>query len=605
MTSDGQQLTRERRSVIDAALALSTEFLSDPDLAAASRKTLQHAEELTGSQYGFLGVRHRGGRIRILAISEAAWDLVGGWRGHGNQQEEFARRGFLEFPWFTQLLEATMPDKQPLIVNDASAHVVSSMMEEGHPLVRRFIAAPMVASNRVNGIIVLANKAAPYDESDLRTLEVFASKVAVFEEHDRLSRTLERRADFAQALAQAGATMARAEDPPSLHRAACRAVTDGLEYAMATLVIRRPDGTVEHSITEGADGHDVARVFAVASNECGGCSLSSRVLDGGEHVLLGDLDQEELGIPCRRELLEICVRSLLALPVPLRRAGTAALVVGASAPHGFPPEVIPLLETFARQLGEMWQNTILREDLVEARDHAELAARTKASILANVTHELRTPLTAVIGFANLLRKETAGPLVERQRGYVKHIVDSGEYLLELVNRVIELARGGDQGIPVDRRMVDVTAVVGRAAMTIRARWPDAQIEMVESLPEGLPPALGDQRALSLVIEALLTNAFKFTPDGGRIEITARTVEGQLEIAVSDTGCGISAADQQRIFEAFEKAPSGFARREAGVGLGLSQARFLLRTMDGEISVRSQIGAGSTFTIKMPRTDATR
>ena len=238
--------------------------------------------------------------------------------------------------------------------------------------------------------------------------------------------------------------------------------------------------------------------------------------------------------------------------------------------------------------------------LAEARDRAETAARARGQFLSSVTHELRTPLNAVIGFAQVLLKETAGPLTERQRGFTRHILDSGQHMLRLVNDLLDLRRAEEARQAVTLTPMDLAPQAERALAMLRPTCEAQRIALRSELPAALPRVRADADAVVQVLANLLSNAVGFTRDDGDgvVVLRARDEGPRVRVEVEDNGAGIAPEDQTRIFDWFEQGASPPPRARKGTGIGLALTRALVRRMGGEVSLSSALGAGSTFSFTL-------
>jgi signal transduction histidine kinase len=230
--------------------------------------------------------------------------------------------------------------------------------------------------------------------------------------------------------------------------------------------------------------------------------------------------------------------------------------------------------------------------------------RIKSDFLATMSHELRTPLNSILGFSDVLG--SIDSLDDRQKRYVENIRKSGRMLLEMINNILDLAKIESGRMDVRLTDFSIAQVVGAQCDMARPLAEKKNIDLVTEIQPDLPPMHQDQARVQQIINNLLSNAIKFTPEGGRIKVTAvRTAGNELLMQVSDTGVGIAQEDQQRIFEKFRQGstamPDGDAitREYSGTGLGLSIVKELCRLLEGEISVKSQLGTGSTFTVQLP------
>ena len=230
--------------------------------------------------------------------------------------------------------------------------------------------------------------------------------------------------------------------------------------------------------------------------------------------------------------------------------------------------------------------------------------RLKSDFLATVSHELRTPLNSIIGFSDVLR--TIETLDERQKRYVNNIQRSGKMLLEMINDILDLAKieSGKMDVRLTEFRID-SLIAGQCDLA-RPLSERKNIDLDTQIEPNLPPLYQDQAKLQQILNNLLSNAIKFTPEGGRIVVTAqRDTHGQLRLVVRDNGVGISEEEQTLVFEKFRQGktvlPSGDAmtREYSGTGLGLSIVKELSRLLEGEVSLESELGKGSTFTVRLP------
>lgn len=224
--------------------------------------------------------------------------------------------------------------------------------------------------------------------------------------------------------------------------------------------------------------------------------------------------------------------------------------------------------------------------------------RVRRDFVANVSHEFKTPLTAIQGFAETL---LGGALEDTQnsRRFLEIIREHAARLGRLTDDLMKLSLMEAGKLELEFRPVPVSEVIGSCVETARLRaGENALTLLVESSPH-LPPVRGDARRLQEVLQNLLDNAVQYTPPGGRITVRAAQRDRQVVLSVSDTGVGIPRADQERIFERFYRVDAARSREVEGTGLGLSIAKHLVEAHGGQITVESEVGRGSTFSVFLP------
>ncbi len=233
----------------------------------------------------------------------------------------------------------------------------------------------------------------------------------------------------------------------------------------------------------------------------------------------------------------------------------------------------------------------------------DAAMKSKDQFLSNVSHELRTPLNSIIGFTDLLLTEALGaPLSAQQRDFLETVARNGKQLLELINELLDLQRIAAGRMELKPEPVELAALLSEAAGSVHAQVQKHRHALVVTPPPQDLRVHADRGRVRQILLNLLSNAIKFTPDGGRITLVAGAVNGDTEarIAVSDTGIGIAAEDQPKLFQEFSQLDASASRKYEGTGLGLALSRRLVELHGGEIGVESEMGKGSTFWFTLPQ-----
>jgi signal transduction histidine kinase len=239
----------------------------------------------------------------------------------------------------------------------------------------------------------------------------------------------------------------------------------------------------------------------------------------------------------------------------------------------------------------------MSDELKRVYRELELASERKSEYVTNMSHELRTPLNAIIGFSEVLHEQMFGELNERQLAYVEDVLEAGKHLLALINDLLDLAKIEAGKMELELSEVAIPEILRGAVSMHAERASRGGIELTLSTNPEEIVATADERRVRQIVFNLLSNAVKFTPAEGRIDVSARLDDGQVEIAVADTGPGIAAADLESIFEEFEQTSEG--KQAEGTGLGLPLSRKLAELHGGRLWAESTPSKGSTFRFTLP------
>ena len=251
---------------------------------------------------------------------------------------------------------------------------------------------------------------------------------------------------------------------------------------------------------------------------------------------------------------------------------------------------------------EVVQRQRTEMELRTAKDQADSANRAKSEFLAMISHELRTPLNAIIGFSSVLSGE--GDLKvspEASRGYAADIQRSGTHLLELINDILDLSRAEVGKMELNDALVDLRSVISGSVGMVRTRADETAIRLIAELPSELPLLYADERKLKQILLNLISNALKFTPNGGTVSVAVvEEIGGDLIVTVSDTGIGIAQDEIERVFEPFVQLDSSLARKYEGTGLGLPLSRRWAQLHGGSLVLESELGAGTVARLRFPK-----
>lgn len=241
------------------------------------------------------------------------------------------------------------------------------------------------------------------------------------------------------------------------------------------------------------------------------------------------------------------------------------------------------------------------EVLQAQKERVELASRMKSQFLANMSHELRTPLNSIIGFTEIIHDGKAGTLNDDQREYLGDVLTSSRHLLQLINDILDLAKVEAGKLRLDVTRLELAPLLSQAAAMLRTQAEKRGIRVHLEVSGDLASVDGDAGRLKQVLYNFLSNAIKFSPDGGEVWVRSRTDgTSHYRLEVEDHGIGIDAKDLSRLFTEFEQLNAGTEKRYQGTGLGLALSRGLVEALGGEVGVQSQIGQGSLFFARLPR-----
>jgi cell cycle sensor histidine kinase DivJ len=239
-------------------------------------------------------------------------------------------------------------------------------------------------------------------------------------------------------------------------------------------------------------------------------------------------------------------------------------------------------------------------ELVRTRDEAESANRIKTQFLANMSHELRTPLNSIMGFSEILNRELFGSLGEgRYRDYAHLIHESGEHLLNVVNDILDISKIETGKFKILKEPVDVSTLVKSCCDVMRHTAEQKQLALMLEVAPCLPALSADNRACKQMLLNVISNAIKFTNPGGSVCVSARASNGAVELAVTDNGVGIAAAELPKLGNPFVQASNSHDGSCEGAGLGLSVVKGLARLHGGKLELKSTLGKGTTATITLP------
>ncbi len=239
--------------------------------------------------------------------------------------------------------------------------------------------------------------------------------------------------------------------------------------------------------------------------------------------------------------------------------------------------------------------------LTRAKEQADFANRSKSEFLANMSHELRTPLNAIIGFAEIIKDQMFGDVGQPQYvEYAKDIYDSGHLLLSLINDILDMSKIEAGKRSLQEVTLNIDTIVLSVSHLVAARAKEGKVKLNLHIPHNLPSLRGEEKAMKQILANLLTNAIKFTPDGGSVTLSAMIdQDDQMVISVVDSGIGIAPEDIAVAMAPFGQIESALSRKHQGTGLGLPLTKALVELHGGTLDLESEMGNGTSVTLIFP------
>ena len=470
--------------------------------------------------------------------------------------------------------------------------------------VRAALAVPMVAYDRVVGVLVVADRLGrTFTVENTRLAEALADHAAVAFENARLydeaerrrvqTQETERRSTF---LAEASGVLASSLDYETTLAQVARLAVPGLADVCAVDVLEESGGV--RRLAVAYDEATVNRARASTGHEQidVGASALTTVLRSGRAEFYPEVTDEVLGRIAtddqhRVALRALGLRSLMVVPLTARgrRLGAITFVSTASGrPYGAAD--LAFVEDLATRSAQAIDNSRLYRS-------AQAASRAKDEFLATVSHELRTPLTAILGWARVLRaRATASPW----RDAVDTIERNARAQAQIINDLLDVSRVITGMLRLHVQPVDLVVVIHEAVAALRPAIDAKALQLITNLDPAAGPFVGDGDRLQQVVWNLLSNAVKFTPAGGRIDVRLSRADDQTEIVVTDSGLGITAEFLPYVFERFRQAETGSTRAQSGLGLGLAIVRHIVELHGGTARAESDgSGRGATFVVTLP------
>jgi signal transduction histidine kinase/DNA-binding response OmpR family regulator len=300
-------------------------------------------------------------------------------------------------------------------------------------------------------------------------------------------------------------------------------------------------------------------------------------------------------------VLRLGFHARLVVPLLATDRIMGALVVRRKAPGEFPNNTIELLQTFAAQSVLAIQNARLFAEIEDKGRQLQLASQNKSQFLSSMSHELRTPLNAIIGLTDMMATNVARFGTEKAQEPLRRVHNAATHLLGLINQVLDLSKIEAGKLELAPESVALAPLIDEVIGTAQQLASQNQNRLVVEVEQNLGTVMVDPMRLRQILLNLLSNACKFTKQGEVTLRARRILDGgdTIELAVADTGIGMTPEQLGRLFQEFSQAEASTAKKYGGTGLGLAITRKLARMMGGEVTVTSEEGRGSVFTVSLP------
>jgi two-component system, NtrC family, sensor kinase len=462
---------------------------------------------------------------------------------------------------------------------------------------RTVLAVPLLREKDLVGVVgIWRREVQPFTEQQMALVRTFADQAAIAIENARLLNELR------ESLRQQTAT---ADVLKVISRSAfdLQAVLQTLVESAARLcnadkatITRQKGGVFFRAETYGFSAEFMDYVRSIPIEPERG-TVTGRTLLDGRIIHIPDVQADPDYTWAEAQRLG-GYRTIVGVPMLREGMVTGVLALTRDQVRPFTEKQIELVSTFADQAAIAIENVRLFDEIQDKSRQLAEASQHKSQFLANMSHELRTPLNAILGYTELVLDNVYGDTPDKMRGVLQRIESNGRHLLGLINDVLDLSKIEAGELTLALTEYSLKEVVHTVYTAVEPLASEKKLAFKIEVPPDLPAGHGDERRLTQVLLNLVGNAIKFT-DSGEVLIKAAAANGAFKVAVHDTGPGISAADQGKLFQQFQQADNSITRRKGGTGLGLAISKRIVEMHGGKIWVESRVGQGSTFAFTLP------
>ncbi len=458
-----------------------------------------------------------------------------------------------------------------------------------------YISVPLIYWDRVVGSFHIAYKQSKaYGERELAFLMSVAEWLAIAMENARFfqetHRLLEEQGVLHQVTSQINIL-----DLDSLLQRLTNELINIFRVDCAFVRLREPDGSFR---MRAVSGTKLSAYPGASRQGLDAGERSSWIVENRRPLVIRDIRRQDPSIPQGTGLIRMGFRSYLGVPILLKEEAIGTLVVLSKTVRDYTDRDIFFLQQLAAEAAVAIHHALLFDELKRLNQDLEKTTQHKSQFLARLAHELKTPLNVIIGILDVMNLGATGPLNEKQKSALSKIQDQSRALQKMVTDVLNLSRIEAGTIPLEVSTFPIAKVVE----SLRTLTEDLQrknsLDVVWDIDPDLPSLTTDAEKVEAILQNLIVNAFKYTSEGKvKIRMKNRPRTKSVELAVEDTGRGISSEELPKIFDGFHQVRSTAASQ--GVGLGLTIVKKYLELIKGNIHVKSEIGKGSAFTVTLP------